>query len=248
MSIFPRDLGDRLQIANLRGCGVDAASLKTWVLSMAADGLDVIIMDPLYKIFSAGTDENAAGDLADLMRVFDEIAEATGAAVAIVHHDPKSRNVKTINRGAGSGLLGRDCDAAVYLDPHFADQDAVVVETISRNYSPRPEFCAKFESGAFEVATDLAAVAEDTITSARPGKPNLDNIAAEAVAWLENGPIPTAKFRLDAEREYGLSDRQTRTLVERMELDGTIFRTGGRRGKVSIIGLPSDKEFVDAVK
>ena len=29
LDISPRDLGDRLQIANLRGCGVDAASLKT---------------------------------------------------------------------------------------------------------------------------------------------------------------------------------------------------------------------------
>ena len=247
LDISPRDLGGRLRIANLRGCGADAASIKAWILS-AVDGLDVVVFDPLYKMFPAGTDENAAGDLADLMRIFDEMAEITGAAVVIVHHEAKNRAAKTINRGSGSGLLGRDCDAAIYLDNHFADQDAVVVETISRNYPPRKTFCAKFESGAFEAAPELAAVTEDTATSTKPRKPNLDNIAAETVAWLENGPMPTAKFRLDAEREYGLSDRQTRTLVERMELDGTIFRTGGRRGKVSMLCLPGDKEFVDAVK
>lgn len=204
---------------------------------MAADGLDVIIFDPLYKVFSAGTDENAAGDLADLMRVFDEIAEATGAAVAIVHHEAKSRAAKLINRGSGSGLLGRDCDAAIYLEPHFADQDAVVVETITRNYPPRKTLCAKFESGAFEMATDLATIPQNEAPISRRTGSDFDSIIKSTCQGITE-PVPVNRVLFDLQSKYDIGQNRARDVVALLIAENGFSRTHATKGKAAMLCPP----------
>lgn len=102
-------------------------------------GYDLIILDPLYKLIEG--DENSAGDIKPVLSMFDRICEESGAALAFVHHNPKGRagDRQTVDRGAGSGVLARDFDAAIYLTDH-SDNKHQVVETIVRCYKPQKPF------------------------------------------------------------------------------------------------------------
>ena len=73
-------------------------------------GAELVVIDPLYKLVNG--DENSAQDM---KAYFDRVMRETGAALLYVHHDAKGsagdRNIR--DRGAGSGVLARDYDAAL---------------------------------------------------------------------------------------------------------------------------------------
>jgi hypothetical protein len=137
---------DNLCIVNGRGAGIDMASIKRLAVKCAAE---VVIIDPLYKLLQG--DENSAEVMGAVMRQVDHIAEATGAAVLIVHHERKGHagDRQAVDRGAGSGTLARDYDAAVYIAAHATEADTVVVSSIARNYAPQDPFTAVWSDGCF---------------------------------------------------------------------------------------------------
>lgn len=157
LGIGPGDVGDRLMIVNMRGHDPKLVDIGK---QAQTTGAEVIILDPLYKLLEG--DENSAQDMKPLLRQFDQLAEQVGAAVVYIHHDPKgipgSRNIR--DRGAGSNTLVRDCDLLITLTAHRNnDEDVAVVSTLQRNYPPQPDFCIRWEDGAFNLAEELPAVA-----------------------------------------------------------------------------------------
>lgn len=86
-------------------------------------GYSVIIFDPIYKVMTG--DENSAGDMNKFVNYFEEIAEATGAAVVCCHHHSKGAKgmAKAIDRMSGSGVFARDPEIVMDLIPLEVDKD-----------------------------------------------------------------------------------------------------------------------------
>lgn len=122
------DLEKNLSILNLRGNSVLTAGTKVLTELVAEKiankaalaGADdvfgyytLIIIDPFYMAFNG--DENNSGDVKRALGDFIQLVEATGAAVVYIHHHTKgaSGGKDSIDRGAGSGVHGRQPDAII---------------------------------------------------------------------------------------------------------------------------------------
>lgn len=92
----------------------------------------MLILDPLYMVEMG--DENSASDMAALFRVVRSIQHELGCAVTIVHHHAKgpSGAKAAIDRGAGSGAIGRNGDAILDVSQLFLDD--AHQDRVNRNY------------------------------------------------------------------------------------------------------------------
>jgi RecA-family ATPase len=74
---------------------------------------DAIVLDPIYKLMMG--DENSNSDMAKLVNQLDRIAEHLNCAVIYAHHFSKGfqGQRKSIDRGSGAGVFGRDPDAII---------------------------------------------------------------------------------------------------------------------------------------
>jgi|GEM_PF-1837734 len=161
LGVEASSLAGQLLVLNARGMGYSGAALifeiEQALQSFHEQGspVDVVVIDPLYKV--ADGDENKASDMKPILAAFDRLTAVSGAAVLYSHHDakgsPGDRDIR--DRGAGSGVLGRDYDAAMTLTPHSSDDDATVLEFLCRNFiSPDPK-TIRFDAGAFSVDQKL---------------------------------------------------------------------------------------------
>lgn len=127
---------DSLFILNARGVTRNAEQIETLIretIEKVKPGL--VILDPLYKLMEG--DESKIEEVKPLLKFFDELAETSKAAILYVHHDKKnSGEQKTIDRGAGSGVLARDIDCGIYLAAHRDLPDHLVVDFVVRNHVP----------------------------------------------------------------------------------------------------------------
>lgn len=108
-----------LSIWNLRGSVVSAKAMVDSIIKRhkaMANPPGYYIVDPIYKI-NAG-DENAAKDVNELLREFDRLCAETNANLVYAHHHAKGSQYgkRALDRGSGSGVIGRDADAAIDLD------------------------------------------------------------------------------------------------------------------------------------
>lgn len=98
------------------------------------------IIDPLYLVELEGSDENSAAAMSDLFRILRRIQRRLGCAVLLVHHHPKGASgaKDAIDRGAGSGAIGRNGDCILDISPLFLDEARQ--ETLNAHYrgSVRP--------------------------------------------------------------------------------------------------------------
>jgi RecA-family ATPase len=108
--------GDNIKIWNLMGHAKPLDILKEQIIS-EIDGLnvDIIIIDPIYKVITG--DENSAKDMSDFMNILDNLSDETKASIVFCHHHSKGSQSgkKSIDRGSGSGVLGRSPDAILDL-------------------------------------------------------------------------------------------------------------------------------------
>lgn len=145
LDIAPSDLNG-LVIVNARGLQHLASVIESQALLHAPD---VIIVDPFYKLVDG--DENKAEDIKPILKVFDSLAERTGAAVVYLHHDKKGSVGESdlTDRGAGSGVLARDFDSALLLSPHKQSGDMAVLEFVTRNYRSPEAFSIDWNNYSF---------------------------------------------------------------------------------------------------
>lgn len=234
MFVSSGTLRQQLKIINARGLKLTIDHIKA---AARREKVEVVIIDPLYKLID---DENGANDLKPVLGGFDEIAEQTGAAVIYVHHDPKGRpgDRDIRDRGAGSGVLGRDYDACITLTRHRDDEQAAVIETLLRNYKPRKPFVAEWNVDHYQMS-NLPVIAQNS-GNAKTGK-NVDEYVDEAKKLL-NEPIYCQEFDNLLHDRMGLSVQKARAVKKTMLLKNLIAKSGRERkkGGGEFIGLPDD--------
>lgn len=123
------------EICEARGITLKAGQFQTWhlrgkhvTIEMLRDGLlkrvrsgdfALIIFDPLYKLLG-DRHENDSGDMADLFNILESVAHEAGAAYLVAHHYTKGSagDRKSLDRAAGSNVIGRDGDCIITLTAH----------------------------------------------------------------------------------------------------------------------------------
>jgi len=241
LSIEQKEIAGNLFIVNGRGEDITVSRIKAAARQTKAE---VILIDPLYKLVDG--DENSAHDMKPLLREFDELAEDTGAAVVYVHHDPKGRagDRDIRDRGAGSGVLGRDYDACITLTQQRDDEQAAVVECLLRNYKPRKPFVAEWNIDRFQ-PSNLPVVVQNSSNATGPTKP-LEDLIDEAIKLIKE-PVYTLEFDAILHDHLGLSHKNARILRNKMIRQRVIQQSERvpMRGGGQFIGLPADIEAIN---
>jgi RecA-family ATPase len=105
-----------LEVWNLRGSSVSLDKLAPKLIRRALKRKFIaVVVDPIYKCLTG--DENSAAEMAEFCNLFDKIALALGASIIYAHHHSKGNQgaKRSIDRSSGSGVFGRDPDAALDL-------------------------------------------------------------------------------------------------------------------------------------
>jgi len=203
LGIHPDALGDRLHVVNGRGKGITMDHLKQYAEAIRAE---VIIVDPLYKLNHG--DENSAEVMSALLAGFDEVAQASGAAVSYVHHDAKGSpgDRETRDRGSGSGVIGRDYDACITLTEHRDQEDALVIRALLRNYPPQEGFPIVWKDDCFRVDYNLEAIhATSQNQAARKQRgPNVQEIAQRVKTEILIKPWRVDELKAEMQKRFGV--------------------------------------------
>ncbi len=207
LGITAADLDDNLAILNLRGKTIQPQAL---IPAARAHRADVVIADPIYKLLTG--DENLAMDVKPLFAAFDALTEDTKAACIYVHHNAKgvAGDRDTRDRGAGSGVIARDFDAAMYLTEHRDGEDRIVIETLLRNYAPQEAFTIRWQDGLF-VADGTAPIVRTSRNKDTGGKPPISDEEAIAKA-SHDGAQPARVFRSRL-RGMGMTEDHAREVM-----------------------------------
>ncbi|MEI8290250.1 MAG: AAA family ATPase [Verrucomicrobiota bacterium] len=148
--------GRNLALWNLRGKNADMKLLRPLLeAQLTKHPFGLIILDPAYKVLG-NRDENANGEIADLMNEFEALAQASGAAVVVAHHFAKGDSTakSAMDRMSGAGAWARDPDAILILTPH-EEENAFTCTSILRNLPILPEFVLSWDYPLMRVAKEL---------------------------------------------------------------------------------------------
>ena len=146
-------------------CGKLRKNLPALVADLRRKEIDMIILDPRYKLIGESEDENSAAGLHGVLDFRDNLIKGTGAAVLIVGHDPKGdvSGKDKADRGAGSYTAGADYDFAFALSPH--EQDGYSVLSTSCRYRAAPvdlSICFDPERQVFDADAETPATVKQT--------------------------------------------------------------------------------------
>ena len=155
---------------------------------------------------------------------------------------PGDRDIR--DRGAGSGVLGRDYDACITLTRHRDDEEAAVVECLLRNYKPRKPFTAEWNVGCYQLSS-LPVVAQNSGNAAASAKA-VDEYIEEAKSLLDK-PMYCQEFDNLLHDRMGLSVQKARAVKKTMLLKELIAKSDRERkkGGGEFIGLPADIEQIN---
>lgn len=153
-----------LYAVNLRG---KAGELRKHAPALVAEvrqrGIDLVILDPRYKLIGEGEDENSAAGLRGVLQFRDALAEV--AAVLMIGHDPKGDTAgkSMADRGAGSYTAGADYDFSFALSPHELDGYSVLSTSCRYRKSP-PDLTICFDPDrqVFDADPDTPAAVKQT--------------------------------------------------------------------------------------
>ena len=155
---------DALTICNLRGNAEKLRGLEAGLVAEASRrGIDLIVIDPRYKIVASGEDENSAVGLRGVLDFRDALAEV--AAVLMIGHDPKGEvaGKGMADRGAGSYTAGADYDFSFALSPHVEAGYSVLSTSCRYRKSPQ-DMTIRFdeERQIFDAEPDKPAIVKDS--------------------------------------------------------------------------------------
>lgn len=149
---------ESFDVWNMRGRTQPLQACKDHIISQCESrNYDVIILDPIYKLFAG--DENSAEEVSDFMLAMDELALRTNASVVYCHHHSKGAKggVSAQDRFSGSGVFARDCDELIDISPldikdhsmkdfgFEASASAWRIETVIRDFEPKRPLDVVFE-------------------------------------------------------------------------------------------------------
>jgi hypothetical protein len=207
-----------LHVWNLRGHNADLTLLRPQLqVQLARHQYGLIILDPAYKVLG-DRDENANGDIANLMNEFEALARSSGAAVVVAHHFAKgdSTGKSAIDRMSGAGAWARDPDSILVLTPH-EEPDCFTVTSILRNLPQLPEFVVAWDFPLMRLAKELNPEAlrrPQTKNKVCSDKEFVDQLLTET-------PAPRSAIVIKA-TELGISSATTDRYLRRLTECGLI--------------------------
>lgn len=155
---------DRIGTLNARGKANDVKQLVDEIIKRQSIArYNAIIIDPIYKVQTG--DENSAQAIGELTRQLDRLAEDGNCTIIYSHHHPKysQSGAASIDRGAGSGVFGRDADAIVdIMELHSNPEEAEELgrpfrmEFDLRSFKPHPSVDIWFKDGLHKLDSDGA--------------------------------------------------------------------------------------------
>jgi len=222
------DVRGRLAVASWRGQTVTLERLASFLAAIEPGEFDLIVADPVYAAMGA------------LFSSFQALAERAKAALLLVAHTPKGDTSAraTIDLVSGAGTVGRSVDVAIALRAHEAsepDRPAIVRETIARSFPAIPPACFRLEHPLWVPAPDLdpsdlkrpggrrRKPKDRTPAAPTPSKPPVDEAADFASRFIDDEPRPRAAI-IDMAIQDGLSERRAKSLLERAEGRGLVYR------------------------
>ena len=145
----------RLSLLNLRGHAANYNILLPQIADAMKRGFGLAILDPVYKLYGV-TDENKAGDVAQLLNAVEELAVATGAGVAFGSHFSKGNQSQkdSIDRISGSGVFARDPDSILTFTRH-ENEDCFTVEPTLRAFKGVAPFVVRWQYPLMRFEPDL---------------------------------------------------------------------------------------------
>jgi len=214
MGITASDLNGNLKIINARGLGLTGeAGIDKIREEIESYYPELVSFDPLYKLDDGG--ENDPQDRKRILNAFDALIEHTGSGLVYCHHDAKGsigdREIQ--DRGAGSNVLARDYDAALILTPHASAPDAIVIESLLRNYRPQEPFAVEWfeneQTGGYQFNISEFLAADKKTSKNRhvsAPQPDLSAYLPMAEELLRDGPLPIKLFRETFKKKTALTN------------------------------------------
>jgi hypothetical protein len=199
-----------LSIWNLRGFSTCHREIFPKIIRRTVgEGYGLIVLDPLYKLYGMGTDENSARDVGDLLNSVELLTVETGAAIAYRSHYSKGNQAAkiAIDRVSGSGVFARDPDSLLNFTAHDEGEGYYTVDATLRNFPPMESFVVHWSFPLFERRNDLNPAALKG-PAGRPAKYTAEQVLGalqdgmSGTDWQEASGIPrTTFFRLRRELE-----------------------------------------------
>jgi DNA-binding transcriptional ArsR family regulator len=213
-----KQLGDNLHFWNLRGRNANLTVMRPALEEQLRQGrFGLIILDPAYKVLG-DRDENANGDIADLMNELEGLAQSSGAAVVVAHHFAKgdSTTKAAMDRMSGAGAWVRDPDAILVMTPH-EEEDCYTVTSILRNLPKAPEVVVRWDFPLMTVDAELNP--ESLKTPQSKNKKMTDKEFIDDV--LTNKPIRYSDLETKGEK-LGISKSTVARTLKRLTESGLI--------------------------
>lgn len=248
LGIGLKEIKNNLHIINGRGCYLDATSILELIDIIEKLGIEVVIIDPIYKLLD---DENSAEAVKPLLAAFDKICQDTGVAIVYVHHYGKGRagDRDVIDRAVGSGVLGRDFDCGIFLSQHV-DDDLTVLNQIARSYPPKPACSIRFnnDKGIFELDETPPIVRTSSNhkqNSLQAGIVNSDDVIS---LLRKTGPLPKTVLHKKV-RDLGFTDRDAKATIDQLVHKGEIklYKETKEHGCL-LHGLPEQLDALEKAK
>ena len=132
----PLEVADRIDVLTLRE---SETPIDEVMAQLASSSYKLTIWDALYMMLLDDMDENSNSDMSKLLRIFRRFATKSRAATVFVHHTAKGKQdgKKSIDMGAGAGVIGRAPDAHMTLLEDEENEDRYAVRFSLRS-SARP--------------------------------------------------------------------------------------------------------------
>lgn len=133
------EIMDNLVYVPLREIGLMDIVQVTRQIVASGQKFDAIILDPIYRLYPQGMNENDNHLMASLYSTIDGLAKVQDAGIVLVHHPTKGNQSgkDIIEVGAGAGSMTRATDVHLVFRQH-TDPDAVTMEAVARTF-PQPE-------------------------------------------------------------------------------------------------------------
>ena len=207
---------------HLRGYARDFKELLPHFITRAARGqYSLIILDPVYKILGE-RDENANGEVAQLLNEFEALAVRTGAAIAYGHHHSKGNQSEkdARDRSSGAGAWTRDPDALIDLTPHEEDEHFTATFTL-RNHAPKSPMVIRWEFPVMSIAPGM-----DPTALRKPGKPKQYGVA-DVVELLQGQAMGSTYGEWErAAKKAGVSESTFKRLIKQAVDLGKVVKSG----------------------
>jgi hypothetical protein len=213
---------DNVMLWHLRGANLSIAAIASKLHRMIRPGeFCLIIIDPIYKTY-AGKDENATGQITEVVNILEQIAREFEVAVVWAAHFSKGNQAEkeAIDRISGSGVWGRDPDAILTFTKHENDE-AFVVESVLRDFPQIEDFVVRFDDGILsrDDALDPAKIKKSN--AGRKTKYSIKKF----VGLLADDELSASEYREKADSELGMPKTTFYEYLEKAEFEKLISQS-----------------------